>query len=58
MTGIYPITLSLLVYAVTTPSFNEIEIRIDTTYYQRGALVIKANDPFKNPYIKSTTIVG
>jgi putative alpha-1,2-mannosidase len=58
MMGIYPITLSLLVYAVTTPSFDEIEIRLDTTYYQRGTLVIKANDPVNNPYNKSTTIGG
>jgi len=58
MMGIYPITFSLLVYAVTTPSFDEIEIRLDTTYYPRRTLVIKANDPVKNPYIKSITIGG
>jgi len=58
MMGIYPITPSLPVYAVTTPSFDEIEIRLDATYYPTGTLVIKANDPVVNPYIESLTIGG
>lgn len=53
MMGLYPITPSLPVYAVTTPSFSEIKIRLDPRYYAQETLTIKANNPVSNPYINS-----
>ena len=56
MMGLYPIIPSLPVYAVTTPSFQEIEIRLDPKYHQNFQLIIRANTPEINPYISKVYV--
>ena len=58
MMGLYPVTPSLPVYAVTSPSFSEIEIRLDTRYYPNETLTIRSNMPEDNTFIDSVSLDG
>lgn len=58
MMGLYPVTPSLPVYAVTSPSFSEIEIRLDPRYYPNETLTIRSNMPEDNTFIDSVSLDG
>ena len=58
MLGIYPVTPGLPLYALTTPSFEEIEIQLDQSYYSNKKLLIRSNSPEKHVFIDSILLDG
>jgi predicted alpha-1,2-mannosidase len=58
MLGIYPVTPGLPLYAITAPSFESIEIQLDSNYYPDQKLLIRSNSPERNAFIKSIQLDG
>ena len=58
MLGIYPVTPGLPLYAITTPSFDEIKIQLDPEYYPNQNLFIRSNSPERNAFIQSIHLDG
>ncbi len=54
MMGFYPICPGSTEYALTTPVFDKIRIKLDENYYPKGELLITTDkDPAINRYIKA-----
>jgi putative alpha-1,2-mannosidase len=54
MMGFYPICPGKPEYALTTPVFSKIRIKLDEKYYPEGEIVLSTDkDPAKYPYLKA-----
>lgn len=59
MMGFYPVCPGDMDYAVTTPVFDKVTIRLDSRYYPGKKIVIKKNRPSEEgKYIRSIMING
>jgi putative alpha-1,2-mannosidase len=57
--GIHPINPGDNIYQITSPVFNEIEIQLDSKYYDGASFTIKANNNSpENIYIQSMKLNG
>ena len=55
MMGIYPVTPGDPVYALTTPVFKKVIIKLNPDFYPAGELIIECDkDPAKYPYLKGS----
>nr|WP_298929986.1 GH92 family glycosyl hydrolase [uncultured Allomuricauda sp.] len=58
MMGIYPVSPSNPIYALTTPKFDKITIHLDTNYYSKDRLIITSEPSDKKEKINSILIDG
>lgn len=58
MMGIYPVSPSNPIYALTTPKFDKITIHLDTDYYSKDRLIITSEPSDKKEKINSILIDG
>ena len=59
MMGFYPICPGKAEYALTTPVFDKIRIKLDEKYYAKGELVISTDrNPEEYPYVRAVKHEG
>lgn len=59
MMGFYPVSAGTPIYALTTPQFDEIEIKLNSKFYKHNSLTIKTiKENSSAKYIKSILLDG
>ncbi|MEM6892192.1 MAG: GH92 family glycosyl hydrolase [Bacteroidota bacterium] len=58
MMGIYPVSPSNPIYALTKPKFDKITIHLDKDYYANDTLTILSNTKEENQFIESILVDG